>query len=425
MKKLLIISTLILSAASGYAQGFMSLKVLTQTQAGTPPGSTNTGFQHVKVTATVTGANIPATGTGGWGSATLYLRVPKSIGTATTHPASSTSFCPSGSLVVNSSPLITNWSSAGFPDLAFKDPNLATSTQSPSFLDGTTFSCVGVPDDGFAYIPLTNGNAASNVSYPVGSTYTLFEFDVPSNWVCANCMTIVNALTPAPTLLALGILPTDQPVINFIPPSTLGVNLTYNTAIIAQNNQPLPVTLVDFTAVKADDHSSRINWQTSSEVNSNYFEVERSSDAVHFDKVITHMKAAGQSATTLDYVTYDRAPLSGDNYYRLKMVDLSGKVEYSKTRKVTFDGLVREGISLTSNPVNSTTRLSVNSYVDQRLDYVITDVGGKMITGGSIDVTKGTGDYVIESLSSLANGTYFLTARGATINSTVKVTKLD
>jgi hypothetical protein len=187
----------------------------------------------------------------------------------------------------------------------------------------------------------------------------------------------------------------------------------------------LPIHLVDFSAVKADAHSSRITWQTSMEKNSDFYEVERSSDARTFDKVITHMKAAGESSTTLDYVTYDRAPLNGDNYYRLKSVDIGGAYTYSEIRKVRFDGIVKEGIALTSNPVGPDTKLLITANVDQRVDYTIVDAAGKMVSGGSVDVHAGTDRYDFENLSALAGGTYYLTAKGATINSTLKISKVD
>lgn len=94
----------------------------------------------------------------------------------------------------------------------------------------------------------------------------------------------------------------------------------------------LPVNWLDF---KATDRlmSVELKWKTGSELNSDYFVVERSNNAFQWDS-IAKIPAAGLSAKELDYRFVDEEPFEGIVYYRLKQVDYSYKYEYSVIRSV-------------------------------------------------------------------------------------------
>jgi hypothetical protein len=86
----------------------------------------------------------------------------------------------------------------------------------------------------------------------------------------------------------------------------------------------LPVTLVSYTATLQSTGEVLLNWQTSSENNSNYFIIERSADSRNFQQV-AKITAAGYSALPINYNAIDAVPLSGTSYYRLTGYDLDGK----------------------------------------------------------------------------------------------------
>ena len=88
------------------------------------------------------------------------------------------------------------------------------------------------------------------------------------------------------------------------------------------NQISLPITLVYFTAKKVGD-IVQLNWETSSEINNDYFTVERSSDGTNFLELFRR-KGAGNSNTSLSYVDYDNNPMKGINYYRLRQTDYNG-----------------------------------------------------------------------------------------------------
>ena len=78
----------------------------------------------------------------------------------------------------------------------------------------------------------------------------------------------------------------------------------------------LPVSLIDFKATKEND-VVRLSWSTQSEVNNEYFTVERSSDGVFFKEILTQ-PGAGNSNIQNSYQDFDQQPNQGYNYYRLE-----------------------------------------------------------------------------------------------------------
>lgn len=87
----------------------------------------------------------------------------------------------------------------------------------------------------------------------------------------------------------------------------------------------LPVRLVSLTS-QAVEEGNRVKWEVASEINSAYYDIERSGDELNF--VSIGRVEAGSSQKLYSYL--DRFPLSGINYYRLNMVDKDGSSAYSK-----------------------------------------------------------------------------------------------
>lgn len=90
---------------------------------------------------------------------------------------------------------------------------------------------------------------------------------------------------------------------------------------------PLPVELIKFEG-KPEQDKVKLSWSTAMELNNDYFDVERSSEGVSFEK-IGEVKGYGNSISINEYSFTDAYPLSGVSYYRLKQNDYNGDFEYS------------------------------------------------------------------------------------------------
>ena len=97
---------------------------------------------------------------------------------------------------------------------------------------------------------------------------------------------------------------------------------------------PLPVELVSFSAKKSE-HSVKCDWETASEINNDFFTVERSPDGIYFQP-LGQVKGAGNSTVNKSYNFEDKNPQTGDSYYRLKQTDFDGKFQYSEIVHVHF-----------------------------------------------------------------------------------------
>ncbi len=107
--------------------------------------------------------------------------------------------------------------------------------------------------------------------------------------------------------------------------------------ISSTESSPLPVTLTSFRATR-EGESSLLSWSTTSELGNKGFDVERSADARNWTTLgfVGAKAAEGNSSRTLDYTFTDPAPLSGQNYYRLKQLDVDGKYEHSHVVVLNF-----------------------------------------------------------------------------------------
>ena len=109
-------------------------------------------------------------------------------------------------------------------------------------------------------------------------------------------------------------------------------------------NNPLPVKLLSFTANKASGSSNLIAWATGIEDAGTLFEVTRSRSGTAFDE-LGSVAGAGNNNT---YSFPDERPLSGVNYYRLKITEAGGGVSYSNTAIVRNAG--GGGIAIAPQP---------------------------------------------------------------------------
>lgn len=106
-----------------------------------------------------------------------------------------------------------------------------------------------------------------------------------------------------------------------------------NNRIRKITNTILPVKILSFTAQK-QNNTSLLQWQTTNEINNNYFDIERSPDSKLFYSIGT--KQGLNNSGTNYYSFVDNTPIKSINYYRLKQVDKDGKFDYSQIASVDF-----------------------------------------------------------------------------------------
>jgi hypothetical protein len=97
-------------------------------------------------------------------------------------------------------------------------------------------------------------------------------------------------------------------------------------------SNPLPIELISFNAL-VQQAEVKLQWSTASELNNDFFIIQRSQDAENWEDVMV-VKGAGNSTQRMDYETIDELPYTGIFYYRLKQTDFDGQYSYSEVRRV-------------------------------------------------------------------------------------------
>ncbi|WEK34321.1 MAG: FG-GAP-like repeat-containing protein [Candidatus Pseudobacter hemicellulosilyticus] len=145
------------------------------------------------------------------------------------------------------------------------------------------------------------------------------------------------------------------------------------------NGQPvgLPVSLVAFTAERKDK-KIQLSWRTAMEINSDYFDVERSADGVHFSS-IGRVAAQGNSGSMVEYSSIDQTPLAGENFYRLTMVDKDGSFKRSNVIRLQA-GRQSPEVTIQVSPVPFRDQLTVriSNYTGNSL-FVLFDHAGRKV----------------------------------------------
>lgn len=178
---------------------------------------------------------------------------------------------------------------------------------------------------------------------------------------------------------------------------------------------PLPVVMGSFTAV-CKSEGILLNWVTLSELNSARFEIEQSTDLIHFEYVDL-VSAAGNSNEPIAYeYKLNRPNLSLTQYFRLKQEDFDGAFEYFGPVAVSCQEqqaitIVVQGFQLNIGG------LSANN---EALTLKIFDLNGKELRK---EIIPSYGNLVssIVDISTFNSGIYFIHLTSSTFSHTQKI----
>jgi hypothetical protein len=178
---------------------------------------------------------------------------------------------------------------------------------------------------------------------------------------------------------------------------------------IKEGLEVLPATLTNFTATQNDKFSVNINWETSAEINTKKFAVERSADGNSF-QAITIVNATGNSQGTI-YKYKDASPLKGNNYYRLEITDHSGATRYSETRLVKFTP--QNELNIYPNPVYNKIELSLVP-ANAVIQLWVTAPDGKILFAGKSNLQQ-LNTSINDLLPAMKPGIYFIKVKDGTM----------
>jgi len=178
----------------------------------------------------------------------------------------------------------------------------------------------------------------------------------------------------------------------------------------------LPIELLEFNA-EVTENAVLTSWITATELNNDYFVVERTTDGITFDSPCM-IDGSGNSTQPISYSFIDTDPPEGTSFYRLKQVDFNGSYSYSHFCSVIFS---REN--------------KTSVYPNPSADGVFTFFQGEQIINevavfsGDLKLIKKVtitpGEKAIISIADQPDGNYFLIYSENGIRQVDKVQKIS
>lgn len=176
-----------------------------------------------------------------------------------------------------------------------------------------------------------------------------------------------------------------------------------NLIIGAVTSSPLPIELLRFEA-GIFINQVELFWETATEKNNHYFEVERSANVEQWE-TIGQVKGAGNSSSRKYYSFVDGSPIIGTSYYRLKQTDFDGRFSYSSIRSVSVEKYKEAELKVYPNPTKSDIHIQSNTL--KKEDVLFFDVLGKEVSRDCKFIFESPQGLVFD-LSALEKGIYLI-----------------
>ncbi len=256
-------------------------------------------------------------------------------------------------------------------------------------IDGTTTwsveSCTNSTSESVLPPGLTNGIDAISMT-PTGPEKDNFRYIGSLTGTAASVRASINNFNNWEN--------NDGPTYDLTAASYLPVDITCSA---------LPVELVNFDVKVMNDKHVKLAWSTASEINHDYFTIQRSLLG-HEWKDVKHIDEADYSQGLINfYETLDYSPYVGNMFYRLKQTDYDGLFSYSEVRRVK----ISEEIDVKIYPNPTVDKIIVSFGNEEPLQIEIFDNLGNSLT--SKVLMREINRYNLEiDLSNLPDGFYFI-----------------
>ena len=263
-----------------------------------------------------------------------------------------------------------------------------------------------------------NESDVSGTAVDVGSIDIRFDLSGLGTVVTSDLRLLVDTdndgifadETPIPGATSLG-----SGVYQFGSVTAITNNVRFTIAT-SDTTQTLPIELVSFEIDIINNQYIKLYWQTASEINNNYFLVERSKDGINWGK-LTKITGAGNSSTLLNYSFLDKNPLPKTSYYRIKQIDFDSYYSFSEIKTINLAQSNRK-VTVYPNPVNQKITIIEENQILQNV--IIYNTLGEDVTNHAKQLSKSFSQMVFD-LSALPDGLYFI----VTNNSVTKISKLS
>ena len=182
------------------------------------------------------------------------------------------------------------------------------------------------------------------------------------------------------------------------------------------NTSVLPIKLDDFTATNFKGENY-LNWKAETETNLNRYEVEKSEDGNLFNK-IGEVLASTSNVKQYNFVD-DKKSIVAKVFYRLKIIELDGKIAYSKIIVVS-DKTEKNIFTISPNPASDKAEVKIFSEKNANSKMFILSTNGNIISTKNIVLQKGS-NFISLDVTNFPKGVYFVKLNNSGIDITQKL----
>ena len=183
---------------------------------------------------------------------------------------------------------------------------------------------------------------------------------------------------------------------------------------------PLPVNITSIKAYQ-QNNGVQVDWTSVTEVNLTRYEVERSVDGRNF-ATAGRVEAKG-GTSFIAYGWFDREPVQGNNYYRVRSINRDGTSDFTPVVRV-FIGKGAQMVSVYPNPVRSETiNLQLNNVDKGKYTLILTNQLGQRIYSQVIDHQGGSANQTINAGSLFVKGIYQLQLTGEGVSHVQRIVR--
>ena len=264
----------------------------------------------------------------------------------------------------------------------------------------------------------TLGTRISKEGLPTFLQSYLYQTDFTFEDTCANSgttFTLANTNNVTATSWYFGDSQTStniNPTNNYTSDGAYTVELIYTQCAVTDTIEKdidivdcgLPIELISFRGWNEGD-VNQLEWITGTEINNDYFTIERSTDQRNF-KAIGTIEGAGNSQYMIQYGFVDENPVAGTTYYRIKQTDFDGKKSYSAVISISMETsleITNLFPSIAENEIN----INISSLESKEILIEIIDISGKQVKNINLQLSKGENLFGI-NVSELSAGKYFV-----------------
>ncbi len=199
------------------------------------------------------------------------------------------------------------------------------------------------------------------------------------------------------------------------------INFYYQYVTISSS--PLPVELLSYSAYKKDEVVQLV-WSTASEINNDFFSIERSGNGKDWS-LLGKIRGAGNSTNIKEYSILDNEPLQEVAYYRLSQTDYDGRTEgFRIIRLYPEQSTMQKSnfLHISPNPFSDSFSAELNSSGEEPAYMSLFSDQGDLILKRTYNLRSGTNTLYFSDNGLLKEGIYFVvikTGNGKYLNSKI------